>query len=47
MTRDGHLKLAWLGQGIDVGFVGHTVVDNYRIDTTPVMMGLRPMPGVK
>ena len=32
MTRHGHRRLARLGRGIDVGFVGHTVIDNYRRD---------------
>jgi len=27
MTRHGHRRLAWLGQGIDVGFLGHTVME--------------------
>jgi hypothetical protein len=44
LTRHGHRKVAWLGQGIDVGFVAHTVTDNYRIDTTPLPTGLRPIP---
>ena len=31
MTRHGHRKLAWLGQAIDVGFIGYTVVHNFRM----------------
>jgi hypothetical protein len=27
-----------------VGFVGHTVVGNYRLDTKPLPTGLRPIP---
>jgi len=29
------------------GVLGHTVVDDYRIDNTPVMMGLRTMPNMQ
>jgi hypothetical protein len=31
MTRHGHRRLARLGQGIDVGSIGYTVVHNYRM----------------
>jgi hypothetical protein len=39
MTRHGHRRLARLGQGVDVGLVGHTVVNNYHRNTTPVVRG--------
>ena len=39
----GHRRQAWLCQRIDVGFIGRTVANNYRLDTTPVVMGLRPV----
>jgi hypothetical protein len=41
LTRHGHQRLAWLGQGIDVGFVGSTVVNNYRLDTAPLVTPAR------
>jgi hypothetical protein len=31
MTRHGHRRLARLGQGIDVGLIGYTVMHNYRM----------------
>jgi hypothetical protein len=34
MTRHGHRRLARLGQSIDVGAVGYSVLHNYRNDRT-------------
>jgi len=31
MTRHGHRRVARLGQGVDVGFIGYTVMHNYRM----------------
>jgi hypothetical protein len=30
IIRHGHRRQAWMGLGIDVEFVGHMVIDNYR-----------------
>jgi hypothetical protein len=35
MTRHGHRRLARLGQSIDVGAIGYSVLHNYRKDRTP------------
>jgi hypothetical protein len=35
MTRRGHRRWARLGQSIDVGSIGYTVMHNYRIDLVP------------
>jgi hypothetical protein len=35
MIRHARRKLAWLGQAIDVGFVGGTVANNDNCETTP------------
>jgi hypothetical protein len=34
MTRNGHRRLARLGQRIDVGSIGYSVLHNYRKDRT-------------
>jgi len=34
--------LSWLDEGIDVGFVGHTVMANYQKDRNRLVLGLRP-----
>jgi hypothetical protein len=35
LIKHGPRKLARLGQALDAGFVGHTVFNNYRLDTNP------------
>jgi hypothetical protein len=46
MTWHGHRRLAWLSQGIDVGFVGHTVVGQLPNGSDPVVMGLPIVTGL-
>ena len=37
------MKVARWGQALDTGFVGHSMFVDYRLDTHPVLPGLRPI----